>query len=78
MILRFSDTYAALKPNNIESSDIRASRDMRRLATAIVRICNAGRRHPSLRRAVINTDGCALPQQELTSRTSLGSGSFDD
>ena len=33
---------------------------MRRLATAIVRICNAGLRHPSLRRVVINTDGCAL------------------
>jgi hypothetical protein len=51
----------ALEPNNIESSNIRATGDMRRLATAIVRICNVGR-HPSLRRVVINTDGCALSQ----------------
>jgi hypothetical protein len=60
MILPFSNTYVALEPNNIESSNIRATGDMRRLATAIVRICNADRRDPSLRRVVINTDGCAL------------------
>jgi hypothetical protein len=77
MILRFSNTYVALEPNNIESSNIRATGDMRRLATAISE--DLQRRPPPEPPPSRYQYRWLRPvPAELTSRTLLRSGSFDD